>query len=341
MSWVIDTVIKGSGLDAHLRMLDVLKTFAETAGWTTLRYDTAIPERELILRSTGTTAEEQITVGFKAYQNAAADYYNLLAATMTGFVAGNAFETQPGIKTSGVPCHNQAVTYVLTANPRRIVGAFKVGSPIYAHVYVGKALPYARPGEYPSPLIVAGHFDGREAKRYSDLHWFPYKGVRGSSDSGYNDGHLYLRDQAGAWKKVQISPFGNGANNVATSNALAGEPVGNGGASNRCLVPAGTLYQPQPLELYEMRLGAYDGALNVYPTSGNLYGLLDGVSFVSGYNNASENVLQLGGSAVIDQTGMTAKQAVEAIRAVSGRAFVVLQDGARTGWRDHIALELS
>ncbi len=341
MSWAIDTVVKGAGLDAHYQVLAALKTLAETAGWTTLRYDTAIPERELILRSTGTTGEEQITVGFKAYQLIAADYYNLLAGTMTGYVAGNPFETQPGIKTSGVPCHNQAVTYVLTANPRRIAGCFKVGSPMYAHVYVGKALPYARPGEFPSPLIVAGHFDGREAKRYSDVNWFPYKGVRGSSDSGYNDGHLYLRDQAGAWKKVQISPFGNGANNVTTSSALAGEPVGNSGASNRCLVPAGTLHQPQPLELYEMRLGAYDGALNVYPTSGNLYGVLDGVSFVSGFNNASENVLQLDGSAVVDQTGMSTRQAVEAIRAVGGRAFVVLQDGARTGWRDHIALEVA
>lgn len=341
MAYIIDTVVKGVGLDAHYQVLAALKSLAEAAGWTTLRDDTASPERELILRSTGTTGAEQITVGFKCYQNAAADYYNLLAATMTGYVAGNPFETQPGIKTSGVPCHNQAVTYFLTANPRRIAGCFKVGSPIYAHVYVGKALPYARPGEYPSPLIVAGHFDGREAKRYSDPHWFPYKGVRGSSDSGYNDGHLYLRDQAGAWKKVQIAPFGNGANNVTTSNALAGEPVGNSGASHRCLVPAGTLHQPQPLELYEMRLGAYDNTINAYTTSGNLYGVLDGVSFVSGFNNASENVLQLDGSTVVDQTGMSARQAVEAIRAVGGRAFVVLQDGARTGWRDHIALEVA
>jgi hypothetical protein len=341
MSWAIDTVLKGAGLDAHYQVLAAIHTLAETAGWTTLRFDTASAERELILRSTGTAGDEQITVGFKAYQNVAADTYNLLAATMTGYVANHPFETQPGIKTSGVPCHNQAVTYVLTANPRRIAGCFKIGSPIYAHLYVGKALPYARPGEYPSPLIVAGHFDGREAKRYSDLHWFPYKGVRGSSDAGYNDGHLSLRDQAGTWKKVQISPFGNGAYTTASSYALAGDPLGNNAASTRCLVPAGTLYQPQPLELYEMRLGVYDNALNSYPTSGNLYGLLDGVSFVSGFNNASENVLQLEGSAVVDQTGMTPRQAVEAIRALGGRAFMVLQDGARTGWRDHIALELS
>ena len=105
-------------------------------------------------------------------------------------------------------------------------------------------------------------------------------------------------------------------------------------------MPAGTLHQPQPLELYEMQFGAYDNDARAYPSSGNLYGVLDGVSMVSGYNNASENVLQLEGSAVIDQTGMSVRQAVDAIRAVNGRAFVVLQDGARTTWRDYVAVEM-
>ena len=341
MAYAIDTLVKAGGDDAHYRLLGAIQTLAEGAGWTTLRFDTSVAERELILRSTGTTGEEQITVGFKAYQNVAADYYNLLAATMVGYVPTAPFEAQPGIRTSGVPAHNQAVTYFLTANPRRIVGAFKVGSPIYAHVYVGKALAYARPKEFPSPLIVAGHFDGRDAKRYSDPHWFPYKGRKGSGDNGYNDGHLYLRDAGGTWKKVQISPFGNGQANETTYAGLAGEYVGATGAGRRCLVPAGTLHQPQPLELYDMQFGAYDNDLRGYPSSGNLYGVLDGVSFVSGFNNASENVLQLEGSAVIDQTGMSVRQAVDAIRAVNGRAFVVLQDGARTTWRDYVAVEMS
>lgn len=341
MAYAIDTVVRGAGPDAHLQLIEVLRALAESAGWTTLRFDTSTAERELILRSAGTTGEEEITVGFKTYQNVAADYYNLLAATMIGYVPAAPFEAQPGIKTSGVPAHNQAVSYFLTANPRRIVGALKVGSPIYAHVYVGKALAYARPKEFPSPLVVAGHFDGREAKRYSDLHWFPYKGRRGSIEAGYNDGFLLLRDAGGAWKKVQISPFGNGQATDTTYAGLAGEYVGRSGTGNRCLVPAGTLHQPQPLELYDMSFGAYDAETRTYPSSGSVYGLLDGVSFVSGYNNASENVLQLEGSAVVDQTGMSVRQAVDAIRAVGGRAFVVLQDGARTTWRDYVAVEMS
>lgn len=50
---------------------------------------------------------------------------------------------------------------------------------------------------------------------------------------------------------------------------------------------------------------------------------------------------RLEGSAVIDQTGMSVRQAVDAIRAVNGRAFVVLQDGARTTWRDYVAVEMA
>ena len=56
--------------------------------------------------------------------------------------------------------------------------------------------------------------------------------------------------------------------------------------------------------------------------------------------NGVENVAQMGGSSVIDQKGMTVKQAVDAIRAVGGRAFVVLQNVNRTTWADYIALEM-
>ncbi len=63
MAYAIDTLVKGSGDDAHYRLLAAIQTLAESVGWTTLRFDTASTERELILRSTGTTGEEEITVG--------------------------------------------------------------------------------------------------------------------------------------------------------------------------------------------------------------------------------------------------------------------------------------
>lgn len=343
--YAIGTLNKGLGDDAHYQLLAMLKTLAEAVGWTTLRYDTASAERELILHSTGTSGDESIYVGFKCYQSVGADYYNLIAATFVGYVPASTFETQPGYRGSGVPGHNQAITYFVTASKRRIVGGLKVGTPVYAHFYVGKFLPYARPGEYPSPLIAAGHYDGREARRFSETQWFPYKGIRGSSDNGYNDGNLFLRNQAGAWKRVRISPFSNAGGTSPSSYALAEPYVGFSTAAQRALVPANAdpaqpHYQPQPLVLYELTFGAFNTARQLYEATGNVFGELDGVYQLSGFNNTAENVMQIGGTELVDQTGMTVLEAVDAIVETEGRAFVVLQDWTRNNWRDFVAVEM-
>ncbi|WEM33673.1 structural protein [Pseudomonas phage PSA-KC1] len=105
-------------------------------------------DRELILKGVGLSGLEEIFVGFKCYQSVSGDYYNFKAATMIGYVSGNTFETQPGIQISGVPAHNNAITYFIAANPQRITGCLKVGTPVYEHFYLGKIFPYARPGEF-------------------------------------------------------------------------------------------------------------------------------------------------------------------------------------------------
>lgn len=341
MAYAIATLTKGGGDDAHYQMLAQIKTLAEAVGWTTQRYDTSIAERELILFSDGTSGTESIYIGFKCYQSVGADYYNIISSCFTGYVPANAFESQPGYRGSGVPSHNLSCTYFMTANKRRIVGCMKVGSPVYTHFHAGKGLVWMRPGDFPSPLVAAGHFDGREAKRYSDANWFPYKGIKGSADSGYNDGHLYLRDQTGTWSKRRISPFSNAGGTSTSYTALADSYVGGTGAGSRCLVPAGSTYQPQPLVLYDLAFGTFNATSQSYPATGNVYGVLDGVFMNSGFNNTAETVMQVGGSSVVNQTGMTVLQAVDAIRAVSGRAFVMLPDGSRNSWCDFIALEMT
>lgn len=343
--YAIGTLNKGVGDDAHYQLLAQLKTLAEAVGWTTLRYDTVSTERELILHSTGTSGDESIYVGFKCYQSVGADYYNLIAASFVGYVSASTFETQPGYRGAGLPAHNQAIAYFVTANKRRIVGALKVGTPVYTHFYVGKFLPYARPGEYPSPLIAAGHYDGREARRFSETQWFPYKGVRGSGDSGYNDGNLFVRSQAGAWRRVRIAPFSNAGGTSSSSYALAEPYAGMTSAANRALVPADAnpaepYYQPQPLVLYELTFGSFNTTRQLFDATGNVLGELDGVFQISGFGNTAENVMQIGGTEIVDQTGMTVLEAVDAIIAVAGRAFVVLQDWTRNSWRDFVAVEM-
>lgn len=282
ISYVDDS---GSEGKAHWQMLLKIKTFAEAQGWVTQRYTTPVDgsNRELILKGPGLGADQEIFVGFKAYHNVAADYYNLSAAGFTGYVSSNSFETQPGYFESGIPAHNHRIDYWLVANGQRIAFGLKVGTPVYMHGYAGYFYPYATPGQYPYPLLVGGMLAGAAATRYSDPSIsMPYRG---------NCTNLGMRFVDGAWKNVNAFPWtGYGSN----GNILTGDAT---------LRDTGGSYRLLPIQLAD---------------ASNIYGELDGVRAVSGFDNVVENVAT-----------------------ISSVDHVVLQDGARTGFADYIALEMA
>ncbi|UAG58603.1 putative virion structural protein [Pseudomonas phage Guyu] len=319
MGYAIGTITKGGGDDCNKQLLGIIKTLAEANGWTTLRYVSTGDNYELILKGVGLSGSEEIFVGFRSYFSTSGDYYNIDCGTFVGYIAGNSFATQPGAYIYSTPAHNNAVTYFITANAQRITGCFKVGTPVYEHFYVGKFFPYARPGEYPSPLVVGAMLDASAATRFDNTSQvFPYPGYRYSTSNI----KFRQRDQAGNWIQPNCYPF---MQYTSTGNALAGPQGSN------TLVPAGSYYQVEPIILYQD-----DNSVN----PSNVWGELDGIYFCSGFNNGVENVVQIGGSSVVDQTGMTVLQAVDAIIAVSGRALVMLQNVYRTSWRDFIAMEM-
>ncbi len=327
MGYAIGTVTKGAGDDCHYQVLDIIKTLAEANGWTTQRYVNTGLDREWIGKSLGLSGTEEIFIGVKTYQSVAGDYYNFLLGGFTGYLAANSFETQPGAKLSGLPAHNNAITYYLSMNAQRLALMLKVGTPVYTHGYLGKLFPYARPSEYPNPLVCAGSFDGAELKRFSDTNQvFPYHGDTISSYTNF-----YLRSLNGDWYQPAMYPFSHGASTTGqySTYAIAGD------VSYNCQVPANDFYQVEPIIIHDRISSSNLNQLN------NLYGELDGVYFVSGFNNAAENVVQSGGSSVVDQTGLTVLQAVDAIIAVGGRAFVMGQNINRTSWRDFVAIEMS
>ena len=321
MGYAIGTVTKGGGNDCHYQILGIIKTLAEANGWTTLRYDTVSANREWIGKSLGLSGNEEIYIGIRTYQSVAGDYYNLLLGAFAGYVAGNTFDTQPGAQLSGVPAHNNAITYYMTMNAQRIAFMLKVGTPVYTHGYLGKFFPYARPAEFPNPLVCAGSFNGAELLRFSDTNQvFPY---HGNTISSYTN--FYMRRPDGSWYQPAMWPFSHGFSSNLSS-CLAGATTTN------CQVSAGGYYQVEPIILHDRT--ATVGITN------NVWGELDGVYFVSGFNNAVENVVQSGGSSTINQTGMTVLQAVQAIKAAGGRAFVMGQNINRTSWRDFVAIEM-
>jgi hypothetical protein len=264
---------------AHYAMLERIHAVATANGWTALRYVTTGTDHELILKGVGFSGTDEIFVGFRTYHSVSADYYNLLAAGFTGYVAGNSFDTQPGARLSGVPAHNQRIDYWLTVNPQRIALAMKVGTPVYEPAYVGKFLPYARPSQYPYPVICAGSLSGAASTRFSDTaHSMGYKG---------NTAALGMRFNSGAWLNAYAWPWCNAA--LAGSTSQLRDTAG--------------AYPLLPVVLHD--------------NAANVYGELDGIHFVSGFNNS-----------------------VESTFVVDGKTYVVFQDVARNGFFDYYAMRL-
>jgi hypothetical protein len=278
MAYQIGFVDDANSAWAHYNFLAALNTFATANGWETLRYDDASVERELILKGVGYSGSEEIFLGVKTYQSETADYYNLAVAAFTGFVAGNAFEAQPGAILSGVPAHNRRIDYWLTVSPQRIACALKVGTPVYESFYVGKMFPYARPSQYPYPMICAGMLNGVPGTRFSETtHSMPYKGNRANLRMRFNDG---------AWKQPEAYPWDNSF--ITTARQLRDT---NGH------------WPLLPVELSDA-------------TSG-IFGVLEGVSMVTGFDNIVENVIT-----------------------IDGVDHVVVQDVGRTGFNDYYALAM-
>lgn len=246
---------------AHYAMLDVVRTVCLSAGWQVLRYETGAPNRELILKAPGYTGNEEIFVGLRTYQNADADYYNLAAGAFVGYVPGNTFDAQPGAMLSGVPAHNRRIDYWLTVNPQRLALAMKVGTPVYESLYLGKMLPYARPSQYPYPVVCGGMLNSVPATRFSDLnHSFYPKGASANMRLRFNDGQ---------WLQPQCWPW---------SNDWLG---GNQSYLKRGLRDTGGHYPLLPVVLHDATRG--------------VLGELDGIYQITGFNNTVESTLEIGG----------------------------------------------
>jgi hypothetical protein len=294
---------------AHWQMLKAIKTLAEANGWTTMRYTTPTDgsSRELILRGAGAGGTDQIFIGFRTYHDVTADYYNLSVAGFTGYVPGNTWDLQPGRFESGVPAHNQRIDYFMQASPRRINFAWKVTGPVYMSGGAGFYLPLATPGQLPYPLYVAGMLNGAPPTRYSDTSMsMPWKGSRTN---------LGLRFLDGTWRNPKTHPW---VNSIIAATNTAGQ--------NRQLRDTNSNYPVLKVTLYE--------------DTPNQYGYLDGIGYVSNFNNTVESMVQIGGTPITDNPAWTAQQRATAIETAGGVPWICIQDVARTSFTDYFAMEL-
>ena len=232
-------------------------TFDSIKLWKEQRYDTSKENHELILKGVGFTGEEDIFVGFRTYQSETSDYYNLVAASFTGFLSDRSFDNQPQAILSGVPAHNLNINYWLSLNPQHIKFALDIEGN-YQSAYVGKFLPYARPSQFPHPIVNAGMLNGTPETRYSnDNYSMPYRG-----------NEIYYRNFEGTWVKPGCYPWSN--------DSITGSWK---------LRDTNNHYPLVPVELYEggkHLLGALDGIYFIPGFNNTVENTLviDGVTYV-------------------------------------------------------------
>jgi hypothetical protein len=237
-------------------------------------------DAEVIWKAPGLSGLEEIYFGIKTYQSTSADFYNFKIGQFTGYVPSNSFEAQPGnIPIMGVPLWNQTIPYWLVANGQRLILFAKVEN-VYESFYLGKFLPYATPTQFPYPVFCGGSFSTATETRYSDTNhvaWF--MGSRAN---------CLLRHVDGVGKQVDLYPYAG-------------------------------IHQLRNTASASLSATGYYGLHSIVMSDStpNVYGELDGVYYISGFNNAAENT--------VIHDGIT---------------YVVMRNIWRTGFNDYIALRL-
>ncbi len=245
--------------------------------------------QQLIMKGKGFTSDEEIYVGMYLYQSVANDYYNIAVATMRGYLSTASFNGQPGISPICTACgHNITITYWLSINPQRVNCVMKVGTPVYEYFTVGKFFPYAFPSQYPQPLMVGATLAGTPATRYSSTASTHTWGIKGN----LSQFRTFLN--SGTWNQSYCFPYSVASDEAMLYNAM--RPAGTSTANYT--------YPILPIEIYTLS-----------PT--NIYGRLDGLYWITGFDNVTENTVT-----------------------VDGKNFVVFQDIFRTGFGDYFAMEL-
>lgn len=235
---------------------------------------------EIVLQGPGTSGTDEILVGIKPFTSVASDYYNLAfygLVTYNGALGG--VESQVGESLPRVLlAWDSPMTYWFVANGRRFIVIIKVAT-TYHMAYCGFMLPYMLPTLWPYPLFI-GASSSTTTHRYSQTG----ENVRNPFSPGQQTACLCMVDG-------RFFEFWNA--NVSSTSV----PDGSGSqwqSSTRGVAPWYTDGTP----IRENLDGSYTlqqaelVATNPHTAQ---YGALEGVFRISGFSNASENIVTIGG----------------------------------------------
>ena len=262
-------------------------SFACTAsGATSGTCTVTLNETHLYLKGRGNANADEIFVQLRSYQNAAGGYHNIELRGASGFSAsaGTTRTTQAGISALHDLClWSSSMPYWFIANGRRFMIIAKVGT-IYQSSYAGLILPTGLPSEYTYPLAV-GACRGTTRQLYSS--------TSGAHRAFWNTNEsLQLLDKVGTWRS--FTNYNSSETAMWSGNSLLRTFPFGGSVSISTYM--GNPFWPNIDGTYSLfpasMVGKYTVGSDVYR---NIFGDLDGVYCVSGYLNASENIVQASG----------------------------------------------
>lgn len=230
---------------------------------------------ELILNGPGRSGAEAVYVGIKAYEDIVDDYFNWELRGYQGYIDIDNFDSQPNTSRAAyLPLWNSSIPYWLSVNGDRIVMVAKI-STVYELLHLGRVLPYGTPDQIPYPVVIAGG-TGVSATRWSGTDT-PHSNLTYASGGSNDQSSSLFCGVDNAWYAIRtgISSGGVGFVTPYIFNAA------NTTQSKLDFIdvnPDGS-YTLEPLRL-----------IQVDPQP-NTIGEFDGIAFVTGQDNAAENII--------------------------------------------------
>jgi hypothetical protein len=250
-------------------------SFVMTPPWAAL--ETAAGS-EYIWQAPGNDGLANIVVGASRFSDVGGDYDDLRLGGFFGYSGTQTFLTQPGAMTTEILplLRVGSIPFWFIANGRRVVVVAKV-STNYELAYLGLINAYASPAQFPYPLAIGGSMNWAAGEPSSgDVRWrWSYNG---NEHTGF--------------------PFGSQTySNDATPQFKLRRPDGywRGFAATLASASGGGLWPYGSSGVLGMRENL-DGSYPIIPIlltedSPTMFGEPDGVGFVTGYNQVSENTV--------------------------------------------------
>lgn len=264
----------------HNNLLEELRDALVAEGWTINRDDFDGTQRELHVKGPSISIGTEMAnyhASILSYQSIGSDYYNWISRAYSAFSDNLGWSNQLNSSPSSrATFWNDTTPYWFFINDRRFIVVAKVTT-VYVSYYSGFILPYGTPTEAPYPAYICGN--SQSGQRFSAANY-----TLGSiADPAYDS--AWFMNNAQGWERV--ANYINSSNSKLRSDYdCAVEPHGSFAAAQMLTSPSGE---------YTLRACILNGRLN----GGNDFGELDGVYWVSGHGQSSENTISVGGDTYI------------------------------------------